>query len=76
MIVKRINILYGGVQYSVGNRDLLEFQAEIVDAIKSGEPHWLRVNHGEGSYQIADLLLTSGVALTVMGIDPSDPDRS
>ena len=74
--MKRVNIIYDGEHYSIGNRDVYELQAEIAEALKSGEPHWLRVNHGEGSYQIADLLLAPGIHISIMGIDPNDPDRS
>jgi hypothetical protein len=67
--LKRINITYGGDHYTVANRALSEVQNEINSAIAEGKPLWLRVNRGEGSYQQADLLITSATPIALMGVD-------
>jgi hypothetical protein len=70
--VKRINILYDGKQYSVSGRDVDELKEEIRAAVESAVPTWLEVNVGEGKYKRADILLTPGVTLAVIGIDADD----
>ncbi|HEU4807078.1 MAG TPA: hypothetical protein VFT01_02360 [Homoserinimonas sp.] len=67
--MKRIDIIYGGVRYTIANRDLAELKAEVADALSAGVPHWLAVNHGEGTLHEAELLITPGVDLAVMGLD-------
>lgn len=64
--MKRIDILYGGIQYSVGERDLDELQARIAESIQSERPTWLEVNHGEGRPQPAFLLITAGVSVALI----------
>ncbi|WP_213815310.1 hypothetical protein [Glaciihabitans sp. dw_435] len=72
--MKRINISYDGGHYTIGNRELSAVQAEIEAAIVSGKPHWLRVNHGEGSFQDADLLITPSTHIVLMGIEEPSED--
>lgn len=67
----RIDISYGGAQYSVGDRDLLELQQTIADGMLSSTPVWLQVNFGEGRPQPAFLLLTPGASIALI---PSDPE--
>jgi hypothetical protein len=69
--MKRINILYGGRQYSVSGRDVDEVKDEIRTAVASAVPIWLEVNIGEGKYKRADILLSPGVEIAVVGIDPA-----
>jgi hypothetical protein len=71
--VKRINIIYGGEQYTIADADPEVIKADITQAITSGSPFWLRVNHGEGTVRAADLLITAGTAISLMGIEPSGP---
>lgn len=68
--MKRINILYGGAQYSVGGRELSHLEAEIEKIVQSGTPGWLTVNFGEGSVRPARLLITAGTQIALIGIDP------
>jgi hypothetical protein len=70
--VKRINILYAGKQYSISGRDLEEVKEEIRSAVETAVPSWLEVNVGEGRYKRADILLSPGVDVTVIGIDADD----
>lgn len=75
--MKRVDVIYGGIRYSIPSRDPDGLKAEISEALTSGEPYWLAVNHGEGTLQKADLLITRGVDLSVMGLDPDvQDDRS
>jgi hypothetical protein len=69
--MQRINIDYAGNHYSVGNRDVDDLQKEIEAIVRSGEPGWLTVNHGEGVPQQARLLITPGVALALLPIEDS-----
>ncbi len=70
--MKRINILYGGKQYSVSGRDVDEVKEEIRSAVEKAVPAWLEVNVGEGRYKRADILLTPGIDIAVIGIDAVD----
>ncbi|MFB2596717.1 hypothetical protein ACEXQE_02895 [Herbiconiux sp. P17] len=70
--MKRINILYDGKQYSVSGRDVDEMKEEIRAAVESAVPTWLEVNVGEGKYKRADILLTPGITIAVVGIDADD----
>lgn len=70
--MKRINILYDGKQYSVSNRDVDEMKEQIRAAVESAVPTWLEVNVGEGKYKRADILLSPGVTVAVIGIDADD----
>ncbi|MCS5732534.1 hypothetical protein [Herbiconiux daphne] len=70
--MKRINILYAGTQYSISGRDVDAVKEEIRAAIESAVPTWLEVNVGEGKYKRADILLTPGVGVAVIGIDADD----
>ncbi|MHA6694392.1 hypothetical protein [Homoserinimonas sp. A520] len=75
--MKRIDVIYGGIRYTIANREVAELKAEITDAVTSGIPHWLPVNHGEGTLHEAELLITAGVDIAVMGLDPDiQDDRS
>lgn len=72
--MKRIYVIYEGTTYSVSGREPEDLRQEITDAARSGEPHWLRVNYGEGTPAATDLLLVSGVgiALSIPGGGPDD----
>ncbi len=76
--MKRINLMYDGVQYSVGDRELSSLKDEIVNTVGSGAPRWLRVNSGEGSAQEVEILITSATQIAITPIAPSestdDPD--
>lgn len=65
--MKRIDIEYGGRQYSVGGRDLDDVLAEI-EAALSQSPGWVNVNDGEGERRDALLMITPGVPLAVIPV--------
>ncbi|WIE55558.1 hypothetical protein [Curtobacterium sp. MCBD17_003] len=67
--MKRINITYGGIDYSVTDADLDEVKATLLAAVQAEAPTWMRVNHGEGSYRQTELLIEPGVSIAITGID-------
>lgn len=69
--MKRIAIQYGDRDYSVADRDLDELKSEIGRAVTSSGYLWLRVNHGEGTYREADILIMAGTTICLL---PADPD--
>jgi hypothetical protein len=72
--VNRIDIVYGGKPYTLGDRTVESVRAEISDAVTSGVPAWLRVNSGAGRYQDAYLLISSGTAIAIVDVQPNGPD--
>ena len=69
--MKRINVVYDGAEYSLADREIDDVRAEIADALASDEPHFLVANFGAGSMRRAELLITRGVAISLMPIDLS-----
>ena len=72
--MSRIDIVYGGKPYTLGDRTLESLRAEITDAVASGVPSWLRVNSGAGRYQDAYLLLCPGTPIAIVDVQPNGPD--
>ena len=70
--MKRVNIMYGGNQYSVGQADVELIKREIEAAHTAGGPRWITVNYGEGRPQPAELLVGPGIPISVIPI-PGDP---
>jgi len=72
--MKRIDILYDGAHYSVGEQDYQAMKAAIT-AAASGPAGWVSVNHGEGQLQPAELLVGPGIPIALLPIAPDDdPD--
>lgn len=71
--MKRIDIIYGGNAYSLGDRDPNEVREEIAVAIRAGWG-WFRVNSGEGRTVPADLLISSGVDVAIIQVMDSNDD--
>ena len=67
--MKRIDVLYGGAQFSLGQEDYESVKAAIVDAAATGASTWLAVNHGEGRMQSAELLIGPGIPIALLPID-------
>jgi hypothetical protein len=67
----RTTIHYDGEEYVVARRSS-ELKDEIDSILASGTPGWLRVNHGRGQLQVAELLITPGTPIGL--IDTSDPE--
>jgi hypothetical protein len=67
----RTTIHYDGKEYVVA-RHATELQQEIAAILATGEPGWLRVNHGRGQLQKADILVDRGVPIGL--VDSSDPE--
>ena len=74
--MKRIDVIYDGVKYSIGHRDLDELKAEIESALAVGSAYWLTVNRGEGSYRQTQLLITAGTHISLTAIDPVEDDSA
>jgi len=70
--MKRIDIHYGGDQYSIGGRGLDDLRGEIEAGLVRGA-HWLEVNDGEGEMRVAYLLLTPGTPLAIIPIPEELP---
>jgi hypothetical protein len=70
--MKRIDVIYGGRQYSIGNRDVSDIMAEIEGGVTSATPRWLTLNDGEGHLRPAHLLLGAGIDIEVIPV----PDES
>jgi hypothetical protein len=66
--MKRINVIYGGITYSIGGRDPDDLQTAIAAALTGGHPFWLTVNQGEGTPREARLLITTGVDLALIPV--------
>jgi hypothetical protein len=72
--VNRIDIVYGGKPYTLGDRTVESVRAEIAEAVASGVPSWLRVNSGAGRYQDAYLLISAGTPVAIVDVQPNGPD--
>jgi len=68
----RIDILYGGQQYSLGGRSADSVKDEINAALLSGQPYWIRVNSGGGRFEDAYLLIAPGIAFAVLDVKPEN----
>jgi hypothetical protein len=71
--VNRVNIMYGGAQYSVGQADVEAIKSAIEEAYATNSARWITVNYGEGRPQPADLLVGPGIPVSIIPI-PSDDD--
>ena len=66
--MKRIHILYDGLQYSMGQEDYEGLKATIEEIIETGRPTWITVNQGEGSPRPAELLVGPTTAIALVAI--------
>jgi hypothetical protein len=71
--MKRIGIVYAGAQFSVGQEDFEQLKADIEEAARSGRSAWIRVNHGEGRPQHAELLIGPGIPIALIPISGELP---
>lgn len=77
--MKRIGIIYGGRDFSIGQQEFDRMKAEIEAAHRDGRAVWIRVNHGEGRPQPADLLVGPGIPIALLPIPdepPTEADRA
>ena len=70
--MKRIGIIYAGREFSIGQEDFEQMKADIEDAHGNGTAVWIRVNHGEGRPQPAELLVGPGIPIVLIPI-PDEP---
>jgi hypothetical protein len=75
--MRRVQVVYGGSDYLIGDRSAEEVEREIQTVLDSGSAGWLTVSYGEGRPTSCRLLLTTGVDIAVLEL-PTDPqdDRS
>src|SRR3546814_12514742 len=66
--MKRIDIVYGGQSYSVGQRDIDELRAEILAKTRAEGGYWLEVNSGEGAPRPTFLLITASTDIALIPI--------
>jgi hypothetical protein len=71
--MKRIGIVYAGTQFSIGQEDIEQLKAKIEEATRSGRSGWIRVNHGEGRPQVAELLIGPGIPIALIPIADEPP---
>jgi len=69
--MKRIQVVYDGLQYSIGQEDYEQLKGRIEEIIGSGQPGWIRVNQGEGTPRDADLLITPASSIALIAVDGS-----
>jgi len=67
-MTKRVDVHYDGMLYTLPGDQLEAVKERVLGAVTGGEPFWLTVNMGEGRYQPADLLVTPGVAISLVPI--------
>jgi hypothetical protein len=72
--MKRIGIIYAGAEFSAGREDIEQLKADIEEATRSGRNAWIRVNHGEGRPQPAELLIGPGIPIALLPISDESPD--
>ncbi|MEV8266951.1 hypothetical protein [Microbacterium sp. NPDC076911] len=70
--MKRIEIVYGGERFSIGDRDLETLKQEIRAGLATGH-HWLVVNDGEGDFRSAYLSISPGVPLALIPVPQQEP---
>ncbi|TFC45608.1 hypothetical protein E3T37_11790 [Cryobacterium sp. TMT2-10] len=70
----RVDIVYGGQQYSLGGRSIESIQAEVDAAVLSGAPYWMRVNSGGGRFEDAFLLIAPGIPFAMLRVKGDNGD--
>jgi hypothetical protein len=70
--VIRVEVIYGGQEYLIGDRDAEQVEHEIEAVLTSGRPGWLAVSFGEGRPTPCRLLLTPGVDIAVFQLPTDD----
>ncbi|WP_353828968.1 hypothetical protein [Agromyces sp. SYSU T0242] len=70
--MKRVNILYDGIHYSVGEADVSAIKEAIEQAHQRGLADWITVNFGEGRPQPAELLVGPGIPISIVPIPADD----
>lgn len=70
--MKRIEVIYGGQQFSIGNRVYDEVKEELLAGMADG-PAWFRVTVGEGGDARADLLISSAIPIALIPIADESP---
>ncbi|NQX13767.1 hypothetical protein HQQ80_19230 [Microbacteriaceae bacterium VKM Ac-2855] len=63
--MKRVEVTYGGVVYSLHDTDAATVCAQVDEALLTDTPTWLIVNSGEGLPRETRILIVRGVPVAV-----------
>ncbi len=74
--MKRVEIVYDGIEYSIGGRDIADVRAEIDRAVRAGQPYWLTAFRGEGKPQQVSLLVAPGTAISLADVGHATQDAT
>lgn len=66
--MKRVEITYGGLPFSLSETSAAEVRASIDRALDGSAPRWITVNQGEGEPYETSILITPGVAFSVADV--------
>ncbi|HXD62583.1 MAG TPA: hypothetical protein VN619_11740 [Lacisediminihabitans sp.] len=66
--MKRIQVIYDGLQYSIGETDYDALKAAIEDAASTGRPSWITVNQGEGQPRPAEILVGPATSIALIAV--------
>jgi hypothetical protein len=69
--MKRVEVHYQGRIYSIANASLESVRETVDHALRGSGSHWLSVQNGEGLGQEAFILITPGIAISVVDPTPS-----
>lgn len=72
--MKRVEVHYQGRIYSVADSTLEAVRETVDQALRGVGSHWLSVHNGEGLGQEASILITPGIAISV--VDPTPAGTS
>ena len=72
--MKRIYVLYDGMQYSIGEEDYDGLKSAIEDAVTSGRPRWFQVNQGEGRARRAELFIGPATSIALVAVPAPDEE--
>ncbi|QEE61038.1 hypothetical protein FVA74_05200 [Salinibacterium sp. dk2585] len=73
--MKRVLVIYDGMQYSVAAEDLDRLKSSIEEAVSSGRPRWVRVNEGEGAPRTAEVFVGPSTSIALI-VEPSSGEEA
>lgn len=72
--MKRLHVIYDGLQYSIGQEDVERLKASIEEAVATGQPRWVQVNQGEGSPRTAELFIGPSPSIALIMAPSGDEE--
>lgn len=74
--MKRVDITYGGVQYSLPRTTVDEVKASLHEALTSEAGFgWMTVNFGEGKPQSVEILIAPHIDIALSQVSTEDDER-